>query len=154
VKDKASGIFKRMAASVASGRGTSPSIAWQPDSARYPRLLSFDPQPLVGRSGLYLLWHLGVRPQWLRVGSAKDLGAAAAHLSKTPEVAAFIPHDGPFLSWAFCAQDVAPALVNFLAARLNPALQDLVLVCDMTVDSAVAPVACPLPPGTKDIQTH
>lgn len=154
MKDKASGILKRMTGVIAPGRATSPAIAWQPDSARYPRLLSFDPQPLVGRSGLYLLWHLGVRPQWLRAGSAKDLGAAAGHLCKTPEVAAFIPHDGPFLSWAFCALDAAPGLVNFLAARLNPALQDLVLVCDMIVDPAAAPVACALPPGTKDIQTH
>ncbi len=154
MKDKASGILKRMTGVVTPGRGTSPPVAWQPDGGRYPRLLSFDPRPLAGRSGLYLLWHLGVRPQWLRAGFAKDLGAAAAHLSKTPEIAAFIPHDGPFLTWAFCAADAAPGLVNFLGSRLNPVLQDLVLVCDMIVDPAATPVACALPSGTKDIQPH
>jgi len=154
VKDKASGILKRMAGAITPGRGTSPPIVWQPDGARYPRLLSFDPQPLVGRPGLYLLWHLGVRPQWLKAGCGKDIGAAITHLSRTPEIAAFIPHDGPFLSWAFCAPEAAPGLVKFLANRLSPVLQDLVLVCDMIVDPAAAPVACALPPGTQDIQTH
>src|SRR5690606_23014491 len=113
-----------------------------------------DPGRLAGRSGLYLLWHLGVRPQWLRAGFSKDLGAAAAHLAKTPEVAAFIPHDGPFLSWSFCAPEIAPGLVNFLVARLNPALQNPVLECDMDIDPTARPVACVLPPGTKDIATH
>lgn len=154
MKDKAAGVFKRIAGAIAPGRGNPLGVTWLPDSALYPRLLSFDPQLLAGRPGLYLLWHLGVRPQWMRVGFAKDLGAASAHLSKTPEIAAFIPHDGPFLSWAFCTPDAAPGLVNFLVSRLNPALQDLVLVCDTIIDPAAAPTACALPPGTKDIQTH
>lgn len=154
MKDKTPSVFKRIAGAVAPGRGRASGVTWLPDGAGYPRLLSFDPGPLTGRSGLYLLWHLGVRPQWLKVGFAKDLGAASAHLSKTPEIAAFIPHDGPFLSWAFCAPESAPGLVNFLVNRLNPALKDPVLVCDMSVDPAAAPVTCALPPGTKDIQTH
>lgn len=152
--DKPPGVFKRIAGALTPERAATLKITWQPDAMRYPRLLSLDSQTLAGRSGLYVLWHLGVRPQWLKVGFAKDLGAAAAHLSKTPEIAAFIPHDGPFLSWAFCAPEAAPGLVNFLTSRLNPVLQGLVLVCDVSVDPVAAPVTCPLPPGTKYIQTH
>lgn len=154
MKDKASGVFKRIAGALGPGRANAPLAVWQPEGATYPRLHSFDSRLLAGRSGLYLLWHLGVRPQWLRAGFSKDLGAAAAHLTKTSEISAFIPHDGPFFSWSFCVPEIAPGLVNFLVHRLSPALQELVLECDMAVDPAAPPVACVLPAGTKDIQTH
>lgn len=153
MSEKTPSVLKRLAGALGHAN-TASLMTWQPEGASYPRLMSFDAGLLAGRAGVYLLWHLGVRPQWLRVGFTKDLGAAAAHLTKTPELADFIPHDGPFLSWSFCLPETAPGFVNFLTRRLHPVLQDLVLTCDMLIDPAAPPIPCPLPAGTKDIQRH
>jgi hypothetical protein len=154
MKNKTLGLFGRFAGARASERDKAPAVIWQPEGAKYPRLLQFDPSALAGRSGLYLLWHLGVRPQWLRAGYSADLGEAAKLLAKTPQIMAFGANDGPFLSWSFCAADGAAGAVNFLAGRLKPALQDQMLACDRAMDPAVAPAPCELPAGTKDIGGH
>ena len=154
MKNKAPGVFERIAGALASGRDRTAAVIWQPEDARYPRLLPFDPRPLAGRSGLYLLWHLGVRPQWLRVGFSLDLGEAIKLLANTPAITAFGANDGPFLSWCFCAEGGAAGVVNFLAGQLKPVLQDQMLACDHAVNFAAAPVPCALPAGTKDIQRH
>lgn len=151
MRGKASGLFKRMAGALASGKDT--QLVWEP-AGGYPRLLLFDARVLAGRTGVYAVWHLGVRPQWLRVGFSADLGAAAAVLARTPEIAAFGPHDGPFLSWSFCGAEGAAGIVNFLVNRLNPIVQTQALVCDVPVDPAAPARPCALPPGTKDIQPH
>jgi hypothetical protein len=150
---KASDVFKRIAGAF-SGREKDTDAPWEWDNGRYPRLLSFDPARLGGRSGIYVLWHLGVRPQWLRVGYASDLGATTAALAVTPSIMAYSVHDGPFFSWRFCRPEDAAGMVKFLAGRLNPVLQSEGLTCDAQFDPTAVPVPCDLPSGTKDIQVH
>jgi hypothetical protein len=154
MKDKAPGVFKRIAGALAPAQAKAPALVWQPVGGRYPRLLHFNPRDLAGRPGLYLLWHLGVRPQWLRAGFSADLGAAVRLLSETREIVAFGPNDGPFLSWSYCSAAEAPGVLTFLAARLTPLLQDQALACDHALDPAAPAVPCPLPAGTKDISKH
>ncbi len=143
-----SSVFRRLAGALAPARR---DIVWQPEGQCYPRLLTFDGQELTGRSGLYAVWHLGVRPQWLRVGFATDLAAAISVLAKTPEIAAFAPHDGPFVSWCFGTAAEASGRVRYLAERLLPVAQGLLLRCDVVVDPSRAATPCALPAGTTDI---
>ena len=150
---KASGILKRIAGALNGGEKDT-RASWEWDNGRYPRLMAFDPTRLSGRSGIYALWHLGVRPLWLRVGYASDLGAAAAFLAAAPLIGAYSVHDGPFLSWSFCEAAEAAGLVKYLAARLNPVLQTEAFACDAPLDPGAPPVTCSLPSGTKDIQVH
>jgi len=154
MKEKAPGVFKRFAGALASARVKGETMAWRPAGGIYPRLLHFDFHALTGVAGLYLLWHLGVRPQWLRAGYSTDLGAAVRLLAATPPLVDFAPHDGPFLSWSYCHAEGAPGLVNFLTEHLKPALQHHALACDLAVDPAVPAVPCPLPAGTKDFSRH
>jgi hypothetical protein len=148
------GVFGRLAGALAAAPDQRPGLIWQPSGGHYPRLLLFDPRALAGRSGLYLLWHLGVRPQWLRAGFSTDLGATVRLLAATSAVVDYGPNDGPFLSWSYCAAESASGLVNFLADRLRPVLQDQALACEFAVDPAAPAVSCPLPAGTKDISEH
>jgi hypothetical protein len=152
--NRAPGIFKRLAGTVAAAPDKRPALIWQPAGGHYPRLLFLDPRALVGRSGLYLLWHLGVRPQWLRAGFSTDLGATVRLLAATSAVVDYGPNDGPFLSWSFCAAEDASGRVNFLAGRLRPVLQDQPFACDFAVDPTAPAVPCALPAGTKDISEH
>ena len=152
--DNARGFFKRIAGAVVPPQGPVTLVAWQPLAGNYPRLLSFEARALSGRAGLYLLWHLGVRPQWLRAGYSNDLGAAVAQLAADPEVAAFAAHDGPFFAWSFCPPARAPGLINDLINRLHPVLQDRVFPCDAALLPEAPMVSCPLPAGTKEIGAH
>ena len=154
MNDKARGFLKRIAGAVIAPQGPDVLVAWQPAAGQYPRLLSFEARALSGRAGLYLLWHLGVRPQWLRAGFSNDLGAAVAQLAGDAELAAFGAHDGPFLAWSFCPPAPAPGLVKDLINRLHPVLQDRAFSCDGTLPPEASMVPCPLPAGTKEIGGH
>ncbi len=154
MKDKVPGVFKRFAGALAPARDKGTAMVWSPAGGNYPRLMHFDSRELARQPGLYLLWHLGVRPQWLRAGFSTDLGAAVRLLAATPEIVDFAPNDGPFLSWSFCATEGASGLVNFLTGRLKPVLQHQALACDLPIDPAVPAVPCALPAGTKDISKH
>ena len=154
MKNKTPGVFGRLAGARAPAREKARAPAWRPANGYYPRLVHFDPRELAARPGLYLLWHLGVRPQWLRVGFSNDLGAAVRLLAATPEIVDFGPNDGPFLSWSLCPAEGASGLVNSLVGRLRPVLQDQALACDIAIDPGARPAFCPPPAGTKDISTY
>lgn len=154
MNEKPRGFFKRIAGAVVAAQAPADAAAWQPATGHYPRLLTYDARGLAGRPGLYLLWHLGVRPQWLRAGFSQDLGAAVAQLAADPGVAAFEAHDGPFFAWSFCAPAAAAGFVNYLARRLNPVLQARAFPCDTLIPPEAPAIPCALPAGTKDIQAH
>lgn len=151
---KAPGVLGRLALALAPARSTAETVTWQPAGGNYPRLLALEPRALAGRAGLYLLWHLGVRPQWIRAGASPDLAATVLQLARAPEVADFSRHDGPFLSWSFCGTEKASGYVRFLTRRLRPALQDQVYSCDQPVDTSAPELFCVLPPGAIDIAEH
>jgi len=123
---------------------------WHPVGQLYPRLLDFDPLAagLVGKSGLYVVWHLGVRPQWLRVGATRDLGASVNELKCATWVVRHQSNAGIFVAWAMPEFVQCAGFARFLAETLKPAYQDAPLALDV-VDGIVAAVACPLPPGTR-----
>jgi hypothetical protein len=150
MKAKPPGALGRIAGVLKAGRGNAPS-QWQPAGCAYPQLADVDMAATAGRAGLYLLWHLGVRPRWLRAGYALDLGGAAALLAKSPEVVALAAHGRLFFSWFFCAPECAPGHVTFLNQRLEPALRQLALACDAATDPAASALPCPLPAGTHGI---
>lgn len=136
------GIFQRLVGALAP---IAHDVVWQPERGNYPRLLTLDARDLAGRSGLYALWHLGVRPQWLRVAYAADLAVAMSMLAETAEITAFSPHDGPFVSWCFCPVAEASGRVRFLAALLSPVVQDVALTCDVLADPLATAIPCALP---------
>jgi hypothetical protein len=136
-------------ASLVSGilKAAPPAQIWQPDGKPYPRLLNFNTDGLKGRQGLYAVWHLGVRPQWLRVGAAVDLGGSLAGLKTAPWIALHENNAGVFAAWAFAPPAEAAGMARFLADKLTPAFQMESCMNDLPLD--VAPVAVPLPPGTQ-----
>lgn len=134
------------------GRITGKDTPWQPAGAAYPSLFeagAFGPA-LKGKSGVYTLWHLGVRPQWLRVGAGADLAACLAAAAAALKDSPFRGNGGIFAAWMFMAAGRCPGIVVHLRARLKPALQDFALAGDMVWKGVPAPVAFPLPPGTTE----
>ncbi len=128
-----------------------PPLVWQPAIQPYPRLQDFDSAGagLLGKEGVYAVWHLGVRPQWLRVGATANLGAAFSALAATAWIRGHHDNAGVFVAWAMPAQDQAAALVRFLIAKLQPAFQQDSFPGDRAIDLAGPAIVCPLPPGTQ-----
>lgn len=129
-----------------------PADAWHPATGVYPSLfdLAGHTAALDGKGGVYALWHLGVRPQWLRIGAAGDLLGCLRVLSAVPQVAAYRGNGGLFVAWTFPEAARLPGIAHHLRARLEPALQYLVIPGEAVLDPAVVPVAFPLPPGTTE----
>ena len=123
-----------------------PSV-WHPQGIPYPRLLEFNirangPGP---RSGVYLLWHLGVRPRWLRAAGAIDLAAALTAASRESEVVAADANGGVFVAWAYLPVASIPSAAGSLAAQLKPALQDFARAGEIA--GAATDEVFPLPIG-------
>lgn len=121
---------------------------WQPRGAPYPRLLAADlpPKALQGKSGVYAIWHMGVRPQWLRVRATSDLSAAIVQTRSLAPILAYQPNGGLYLAWMAAPSDRAAGLAATLIGALRPVLQDPAFAADLTVSAK--PLRCQPPPGT------
>ncbi len=112
---------------------------WRPVDARYPALTGFDVGALAGQSGVLALWHLGVRPAWLRVAGGPDLAVLVRVAQADAVIRAAEAHGGVYLAWAPLA---APAVPNAVAS----------LTVQLGLGKASPPEGAPpfpLPPGTR-----
>ena len=143
--------FSKLVSGLLAGKDSAPPQMWRPVDRPYPRLMGLNPAAfgLAGRDGIYAVWHLGVRPQWLRIGAATDLGAVLAQLAETPWIKAHKDNQGVFVAWAHPPPNQSGALVRYLAEILSPAFQGEPFPGDRAFDPAVPSLACPLPPGTQ-----
>jgi hypothetical protein len=128
-----------------------PVTLWQPPGQLYPRLMGFDPTALAGREGLYAIWHLGVRPQWLRVGLVDDLALAFASLACAPWVVLHEGNAGIFLAWAYPPPLQAMGMARYLVETLKPTFQSAPFSFDRALEPAAPPFTCSLPPGTQPL---
>lgn len=106
-----------------------PHDRWQPADQVYPSLFDIKTHAaaLNGKGGVYALWHLGVRPQWLRIGAGPNLldclNGAAAGLADTT----LRGNGGIYVAWAFVDAARRPGIVQYRRNRLEPVLQHVVL---------------------------
>lgn len=95
---------------------------WQPAGELYPRLIDFDATAmgLVAVSGMAIVWHFGVRPQWLRVIRSCDLAASVVAAKVAPAILGF-QLNGDCMSLVRANQCRAPrVLPHTLVAIVRP----------------------------------
>lgn len=128
---------------------TAPPNPWRPDHQPYPILATFEPVGLKGVSGLLAVWHLGVRPQWLKVAAVADLASGILSAAKAPAIVSYAPNGGVYVAWAPLPK-TAPLAGHaaHLTQVLSPLLQATPLETELTVVSEAQPVEISLPPGT------
>ena len=128
------------------------TVSWQPAEHIYPRLSEFETivTGLSNRGGIYAIWHLGVRPQWLRVGATKNFAETFVALTALEEVAVYDRNRGVFVAWAHAPSVQWAGVVQSLIMRLAPALQHLSLETEAFIDIDATPLDFPLPPGTAN----
>lgn len=142
------GTLRGIAGALRRAAGT-PASPWQPQPP-YLALRDVDPRPLAGQAGVVAVWHLGVRPRWLRIAGGTDLAVLVGALQAQAALRTARAHGGVYLAWAVLEPAVIAAATASLVAQLRPALQTPVLAGEL-VAGALPPTPFPLPPGTRDV---
>ncbi|MQX38270.1 hypothetical protein [Roseospira navarrensis] len=104
-----------------------PDPVWQRDPAmKYYRLLSMRPgRPnLTGRSGVFVLFHRGVRPGWVYVGATADLAGAVERVQAHHEISEYERRGGVFMTWSYIRADKRDGVVAYLRRQMKPEVED------------------------------
>ncbi len=112
---------------------------WRPLNAQYPALAGFDAASVAGQSGVIAVWHLGVRPAWLRVAGGADVSALVRAAQADGEIRTAEAHGGVYLAWAPMALPAVAGAVASLTAQLE--------LGKASPPEGAAPF--PLPPGSR-----
>ena len=112
-------------------------------SGRFWPLLSLDPEELnlnnVG--GVYLIWHAGVRPEWVYAGHTKDMAAALHHVGNNPDINYYEKNGGLFVAWAPVMEAYRPGVVKYLEETFKTLVPN---VSDFTDRTVPVPVIAPV----------
>jgi hypothetical protein len=128
-----------------------PLSPWRPVGAVYPALQSLEPAAhgLMATPGLIAIWHLGVRPQWLRVAAVTNLEVALKAAGQVTAITSYKPNGGVYVAWALTAMPAGLGHAVFLMGRFQPVLQGQALPTEIPVGENTKPMEFPFPPGTS-----
>lgn len=99
---------------------------WHPDSGPYPLLLEMtdeDLLPVVEKSGVFVLWHRGVRPQWIFCGFSSDLTVALTAARGEADIQKYALNEGVYAAWALVPLEDCAGVTVHLRQHLQPAIQ-------------------------------
>lgn len=130
------------------------AAGWQPIGLPYPRLseIDFVVAGLTGASGLYAIWHLGVRPQWLKLAATQDLGRAMIAARADPVIGGFQSNGGLYVAWLKEPPGIAVSHEVFLTSELRPLFRHR-HEFDLAIPQQTPAFACPLPPGAVQLRS-
>ena len=123
-----------------------PDPYWQRDpSQKFYRLIAIRPgrPKLAGLGGVIVVFHKGVKPGWVYVGAARDLGQAVETLQYHTEVSQYEGRGGLFATWAFIKPEKRAGVVAYLRGAMKPMVEDAAL--DAELGGAPAERAPPIP---------
>ena len=87
-------------------------------------MLSVEISALAGIGGVYAIWHRGVRPAWVYVGSSDDLCRSLQESRDLPEILAYEGRGGLYVSWSPIVRESRAGVVRFLKETCSPVISD------------------------------
>lgn len=83
--------------------------------------LDLDPEELQlnGVGGVYLIWHRGVRPEWVFVGHTKDMASAFHSAGHNSEITFYEPNGGLYVAWAPVMEEYRAGVVKYIEANFK-----------------------------------
>jgi len=98
----------------------------QGEGGRFPKFLDLDPEAagLTGKSGVFAIWHTGVKPEWVYVGSSSDLAADFFKLGDDKGILEYRDRGKLYCSWCFILPEFQPGTVSYLTLALKPVVEN------------------------------
>jgi len=105
--------------------------------------LEIDPEELnlSGASGVYLIWHAGVRPEWVYVDESNDLASDFHDAGTNTEITHFEGNGGLFVSWAPVRPEYRKGVVKYIETNFITLVKS---ACAYTNETKSVPVSPPL----------
>ena len=97
--------------------GTPRDIAWvRSPRNQYYNFLNLDPEEmgLKGASGVYVIWHAGLRPEWLTIGHTDNLAQTFEELGGVDEILEYDRYGNLFVTWSEIRPEFQEGVVKYL----------------------------------------
>jgi hypothetical protein len=79
---------------------------------------------LNGLSGVYVIWHSGVKPQWVYVGASDNLAHAIDRAAEDDDIASYEVNGGLFVTWSPILKERQGGVLTFLHGAMKPAVEN------------------------------
>ncbi len=79
---------------------------------------------LARLSGVYVIWHGGVQPRWLRAGRAQNLALVLTEARNDAALRAYEDRGGLWVAWSAVRPEFQDGVVSHLIRTLDPLLPD------------------------------
>ncbi len=93
----------------------------------FHRLIRLDPEAegLSRLGGVYVIWHAGVRPEWVFVGHSEDLADAFHHVGRNRDIMGSEINGGLYVSWCLIREEYRDGVVRHLHDTLKPLVDNV-----------------------------
>lgn len=122
---------------------------------RFHNVLRLDPiaEGLAQKGGVFVIWHGGVKPDWLYVGMSDDLARDLEPLLERDELEEHVRH-GVYVTWAFVSPEYRRGVFRYLNETLTPEIENPAAKSVCSGPGRAVPIAV-YPPGKGDpAQSH
>ena len=91
-------------------------------TGRFHRFVDLDPEGhgLDKLSGVYVIWHAGVKPKWVYVGRTNNLAGTFHHLGRNEDIMDYDVHGGLYVAWSPIREEFQEGVVRYLHETLKP----------------------------------
>jgi hypothetical protein len=96
-------------------------------SGHFRRFVNLDPEDeeeLVGKSGVFVIWHGGLRPRWVYVGASSNMANDLDRLADDDEIMDYEVNGGLFVTWACIRAEFQDGVVKFLNEAMDPLVEN------------------------------
>lgn len=98
-------------------------VDWVRNSrGKFHRLLHLDTtsEGLKGLSGVFVIWHSGVKPGWVYVGRASSLASALDTAQEDEDINEYEINGGLYVTWSSIVEQHQNGVVKFLNNSMKP----------------------------------
>jgi hypothetical protein len=87
-------------------------------------LLDTTAEGLKGATGVYVIWHSGVKPGWVYVGRSDNLAAAIDAAVDDDDIMSYEINGGLFVTWSPVLRHMQDGVVRFLTNIIKPKIEN------------------------------
>lgn len=91
-------------------------------AGKFNRLLRVDPvkSGLKGVGGVIVIWHAGIKPRWVFVGSSSCLGTYVQEIDVNREIMRYEANGGLYVTWSPIREEYRDGVLKFLVEQMKP----------------------------------